>query len=474
MWISSFPLDYAERRLQAQNPSMEAKAMFLDLDYWAKMSVVIFSALVFICIYILLWKLASFKYASFFSVIFSLEPYLIGMRRLYHLDYLLTILLFSCFLLLVYYSYRSARWHYLLFAGMSFALAILTKSSAVIFLPLVPLIILLGNGKLIRKFLAIVLFLLFSAGFIYIFFPAIWRHPFHDVPRYFTRIKFGVTGIGVNGLQEVGFSGNAENLVLDEVVDNEIPGFYFISLFMRLSVAGIAMLVLGLGVYVYYCIKWPPVFIYRSIKSKSFPKIFTFRPEVWISFWSLCFAIAVLVAFSYATKKSDRYEIIVFPFLITVAAYFLNKTRLWVSLPIIFLYSCFVVYELKDWHPYYLAYSNPLLGGIETRLNVLDRDPFGIGTYAVLDVVNKNRQENGESGFYTLSGSKSQRSISAGAKYSRGPSCVTDYAIVFAHDDKPTYTCVQDYVQVGTVKIGGYDYWYIYKRLNQKHESQLE
>jgi 4-amino-4-deoxy-L-arabinose transferase-like glycosyltransferase len=453
---------------------MEDKAMFLELDYVAKLSVVIFSALIFAFIFILLWKLVSFKYAAFFSVLFTLEPFLIGMRRLYHLDYLLTILLFLSFLLLVYFSYRTPKWFLLLFAGLFFALALLTKSSAVIFLPFVPVIVLLGNGVFYKKLIALLTFLLFSAVFIYVLFPAVWYKPLERAPKYIEKIAFGITGIGISGYKEMGTSGTRDNVVLNDFLQSEVPDFYFISLFMRSSVAGVVILIMGLGVFLYFCLKWPVIKLFTSIKNKSFPKMFIFKPETWVSFWSLCFSLVVLAAFSFATKKSDRYEIIVFPFLITLVAYFLNRAKLWLSLVLVLLYICFVIPEIINIRPYYLAYSNPYLGGIETRLNVLDGDPFGIGSYAALEVIKKDREKNGEQGFYTVSGSKSIKAISAGGKFSRAPSCVTDYVVTFALNYKPTYMCVQDYTLIGTVKVSGYDYWYVYRRSNQKHENNYE
>lgn len=46
--------------------------------------------------------------------------------------------------------------------------------------------------------------------------------------------------------------------------------------------------------------------------------------------------------------------------------------------------------------------------------------------------------------------------------------------MLFAFDDKPTLVCKNKYVLADTVKIDGFDYWYIYKRLNQKHESNYD
>ncbi len=472
MWVSGPLLNLFKTPIDSSNT--DPKATFLTRDYYAKLSVVAFGTFVFVLTLIVLWKLVGFKYVAFYSVVYTLEPFVIGMRRLYHLDFLMTSLIFLSFLLLIYFNYKSPKWLAIVFSGLFFALALLTKSTAIIFLPAIPFIFWLGNNSVLKKLSALLLFIVATLLFVYAFFPPIWRHPIKQVPRYYNQIVFGITDIGVNGRKEMGTSGKGDNILLDDTFKDKGPNFYIRSLFMRLSIAGGVVLVVASGVFIYFILKGFVLLIWKTIKNKSIPKTYNFASDSWISFWSIVISIAVLIALTLAVKKSDRYEILVFPFLLTIVAYFYNKLKLYLSLPLISIYACFVVYELIPLHPYYLAYSNPYLGGIETRLRALDDAPFGIGSYAAFDIVKNDREASGYDGYYTVSGSKSIKAISVGGRFSRFPSCVTDYVITYALEDQPTYTCVQKYTLLGKVKISGFDYWYVYKRLHQKHESNYE
>src|SRR5688572_19246555 len=151
MWIAGPLLNAFKFGDSNNNKTGDAKAAFLDMDYQAKLSVVIFCTILFALILIPLSQLVSFKYSILYAVFFSFEPFAIGMRRLYHLDFLMTTLLFLSFLLLIYYHYKSPRWALIIFAGLLYALALLTKCTAIVFLPALPIIFLLGNSGLFKK-----------------------------------------------------------------------------------------------------------------------------------------------------------------------------------------------------------------------------------------------------------------------------------------------------------------------------------
>ncbi|MDO8260944.1 MAG: hypothetical protein Q7T50_05635, partial [Candidatus Magasanikbacteria bacterium] len=325
MWISGPFLDFFTGGSTRAAAAIDPKGSFLDLDYYAKLSLVVFCTLMFFLILVVLWKMIDMKYAIFFAIPFALEPFVIGTRRLYHLDFLMTISLFLCFLLLVYFNYKATKWVFLVGAGLFYALALLTKSAAIIFLPGVPFIFWLGNSSVFKKFLGLLTFTLFTAVFIYVFFPPIWDNPIKQVPRYYGKIAFGVTDIGIEGKKEIGSSGDAANIVLDEVVDERPPNFYLTSLFVRFSIVGVDLVLIAVSVYIYFSLKGFFSAIWKSIKQKSIPRVFSYQTESWLAFWSLGFTTAALIALSIPLKKNDRYEILIFPFLIAVVAYFLNK-----------------------------------------------------------------------------------------------------------------------------------------------------
>jgi hypothetical protein len=323
----------------------------------------------------------------------------------------------------------------------------------------------LGNSSVIKKLGGLLLFISACAFFIYVFFPPIWENPIKYIPKYYGKMATGVMDIGIEGKKEVGNSGEGTSVVLDEIIDEVGPNFYLTSLIMRFSVAGIALVLISVSVFLYSSLKGFVLTWWKLLKTKKFPKVFNYNVESWISFWSLGISTAFLIALSIPVKKSDRYEIVVFPFLIAIIAYFLQRLKIQYAIFLVLIYSAGTLYELNTASPYFFAYSSPLLGGITTRLYTLNDSPFGVGTYATFDVVKKDREKNGETSFYTISGSKSVKAISAGAKFSRTPSCVTDYVIYFAMESKMIYSCAQKYRLVDTVKIGGFDYWYVYKKV---------
>jgi len=471
MWISG-PLLNIFKESSTNEPGIkDPKATFLERDYYAKLSIVTFCTLLLILTLIVLWKLFGFKYAIFYSIVFTLEPFVIGTRRLYHLDFLMTALLFLSFLLILYFNFKSPRWSLVIYSGLFYSLSLLTKSTSVIIFPAILFIFLIGKNTLLRKLCAVLLFILSLLVSTYAFFPPIWKNPIKSVPKYYDRIVIGVTDIGVQGKKEIGTSGKGKNITLDDTFEDRGSNFYISSLFVRFSVAGGTLLIISVVVFTYFFLRQSILLIWNFLKNKNFPKGLKITLESWTSFWFIGISTAVLIVLTMAVKKSDRYIIMVFPFLIAVIAHFFSKLKVRFSIPLSILYICFVLFELNSIHPYYLAYSNPVLGGIKTRLEVLDDDPFGIGSYAAFDIVKRDRETSGYVGYYTVSGTKSIKAISAGGRFSRFPSCVTDYVISYALEKQPTLVCTRKYVLLDTVKIGGFDYWYVYKRLNQKHES---
>jgi len=359
-------------------------------------------------------------------------------------------------------------------SGLFISLAIMTKSTAVIFLPVVPFIFILGNPKALKKLLGFFVFIISSIAFLYILFPPVWKNPVKTAPKYFEKIAFGVTGIGMEGKKEIGSSGKAENITLDDTLEDKGKLFYLVSLFIRTTTAFWVIFVISLGFYFYILLKGFFVQIFQAFKNRKIPGQFYFSNKAWLAFWSLGISSAVIFGMSFAQKQSDRYAVLVYPFIILICAYFLDFIKWYLSLPLVIFYVIFTLFEIKGTHPYYISYSNRYLGGVEMRMRALDGPPFGVAMYEAMKILNDDMKNNGYSGYYTVAGPKSVKAISAGGKFSRFPSCVTDYIVAYALEDKPTYTCYRKYTLIDTVRIGNFDYWYIYKRDNQKHESNYE
>ena len=89
MWISGSVLDVFIGDHLDNLAEQDKKLTFLERDYYAKLSVVLFTAIMFALTLIFLVRLTSLKFTALFSLFFIFEPFLLGTRRLYHLDYLM-------------------------------------------------------------------------------------------------------------------------------------------------------------------------------------------------------------------------------------------------------------------------------------------------------------------------------------------------------------------------------------------------
>lgn len=308
--------------------------------------------------------------------LWSTSPYLIAHGRVLHLDALLTGLLTSSLLLLLV-SWRqqqtgSGGWMALLGSGALTGLALLTKGSAIIFLP----------------FVGLTLFALAPAHD-----SSNWRAP-GTVPEIFRRLKYAVVryGVWLGVALGVAFAGcpalwvtpeAALQAYADEIIFNGgrpngdgqffngravgDPGVWFYpiaSLFRTTPV-----MLIGLIAFV----------AFAERKGRHF---FTQRDAV----------IPVLIAFAafwtlimtFGPKKFDRYVLPIWPALIVLAATGIvrgyNAARLWCirhatglrrgsgflkSVPLagLMVMGAIEIGQVIWYHPYYLSYYNPLLGG---------------------------------------------------------------------------------------------------------------
>ena len=111
---------------------------------------------------------------------------------------------------------------------------------------------------------------------IYVFFPPIWQNPIKYIPKYYGKMAAGVTDIGVGGKKEVGNSGEGPSVVLDETIDEVGDNFYLTSLIMRFSVAGIALVLISVSVFLYLSLKGFVLTWWRLLKTRKLPKVFNY------------------------------------------------------------------------------------------------------------------------------------------------------------------------------------------------------
>ena len=297
------------------------------------------------------------------AFLLALDPFVVGLSGLLHVDALVTTFAtLGLLALLLAVTGRGAAakrdnvvW-LLIFSGWMSAWAVLTKSPAILLLPVCasvlfsPLILERNKSFGQRLKLVVVRGLLWSAAFLLataVTFPAAWAAPL-DV----LNTMRGNAGRHIEeALRPTFFMGN--------VAFDHGPLFYPFALTWRLGP------IVFLGGFL-----WVGTWLRR--RNWRLQKRW---PELVLFFWSLLFLLAI----SFAAKKFDRYALLVIPALTLLAAaawdFWLqarSKRRdLWLALLIgaQFVYLLFFV-------SYPLAAYNPVVGGPITAVSVM---PLGWG-----------------------------------------------------------------------------------------------
>jgi 4-amino-4-deoxy-L-arabinose transferase-like glycosyltransferase len=241
----------------------------------ARQAIALIVAVLVATIVLLFWRLVGPGPALAGGALLVLDPYVVGMTRLLHVDALLAPLMTVSVLAGLVYWRRSARWPYLAMSAVAGGLALLTKAPAgcvPLFLGLVCLAGLLrGRPRAAPRTLLPLLLWGAGAAFAYILlFPALWVDP---VPVIQSLVDF----IFLVGLQP-----HDGNFFLGRpILDDPGPLYYVIAIPLRLSplaALGIALLTL--------------------------PSREEARP---VARWLLVYALSFIVLMTLASKKFDRY-----------------------------------------------------------------------------------------------------------------------------------------------------------------------
>lgn len=173
MWIAGLRTFFTKPRLDVSN---------LARARWF-IGIVVSAGIGFVAL--LLYKLFGLWVALVGSAALIYSPFFLAQTRRVHTDALATtFILLTVLLFLIYCQNRQHRWH-LIFSGVTFGLAILSKSYALILLPWIPLCLLLfGNEKQRGRFLTsiteISCFLNCSILTVLILWPVFWT-PFFSI-----------------------------------------------------------------------------------------------------------------------------------------------------------------------------------------------------------------------------------------------------------------------------------------------------
>ncbi len=181
MWLGSF-VQQASFSIQTQILRVNSPMTFGNAEFYPVLDGSVRTLLVFILgglflLQMLLIKdIFDAKTTYLYGIFLSIEPYLIGIDRWFHLTSLENYLVFSAFLLLLYWSKHGAQlYRYKYFSAFLLSLSILTKISALMSVPVILLVLYNANkSKFISNASTYFAFVLLG---VFALFPALWVQP---------------------------------------------------------------------------------------------------------------------------------------------------------------------------------------------------------------------------------------------------------------------------------------------------------
>lgn len=319
----------------------------------ARLGVIIVNSLGVTAVYLLATRLYNRQLGLLAALLWALDPFVAGLSGLLHVDGLMTtftaVSLLALALWLSGNSKRPKFWAGL--AGVTAVCAILTKSPAILLLPVTGLFLGLRWLAAMRQQAGAALRPLLSEGSVWLLafiivglllFPALWTSPGH----VFTFASSNANRHLEEALRPTFFLGR--------VSFTHGPLFYPLALALRLGPVLFAGLALGI--------------LSLPRRARRAHAQFAALPAwLWLV-WPLLF----LAAISVAAKKFDRYLLPVIPALTILAALAWSQLRLprgqrWLLPLLVGVQGVYLLTAV----PYPLAAYNPLLGGARVAAQVM-------------------------------------------------------------------------------------------------------
>jgi 4-amino-4-deoxy-L-arabinose transferase-like glycosyltransferase len=359
---------------------------------WLRLPVAMLHSLLLPLAYLLLRRLVRPAVALVAALLWATSPWLVAYGRVLHLDMLLTnFVLISMLLLLVGQQQRMAGkdqatrrgdWPWLLGSGVVCGLALLTKGPALIWLPVAGLLMFMLDlrrwildfqrdgfsiqqltSKILHLFLGYVAWLAVALALVGLLWPAMWSAPEVALGRYFGEI-----------LDNGGRPNGDGQFFLGVAVGDPGPLFYPLALLFRFTPLEMVGIVAGLG-FTLYALR----FTHRNEWWQLVTRNSQFVTLLAFAF----FAAFTLLVMTLGPKKFDRYVLPIWPALLLFAAVGLVRIadrRLQIAdwlRPKVSALASLIAHRsslialvllcqlpiLAWFHPYYLSYYNPLLGG---------------------------------------------------------------------------------------------------------------
>jgi len=337
MWINSFVKQAVfttqYRLLGNEHPKTLENSDWYPVIHGISKAVLVFIlALVLLLQLKLLVKIFNMETALFYGFFISVEPYLIGMDRWFHLTSLETYFGFTSFLFLTYW-YKKPGDKRLIFSGLFFALSVLSKITTLLTLPLYLLLITYKHVHTYTRATSLlknITTFLFSAIIpIFILFPALVTDSTYVVGQIFSAGKNAVyLGNRAGGLSAI----------------MRILFYDFVVLF-KLSPIVLAL------------------FIVSFLKLK---KVFCNRYVI----ITLLYLLFYYVVLTLSQMKIDRYITAMFPPVILIGSIFLETQKANIKKAVVGLSAAYIVVVSYVYCPVYSAYYSPLFGGTGAAINL--------------------------------------------------------------------------------------------------------
>jgi 4-amino-4-deoxy-L-arabinose transferase-like glycosyltransferase len=377
MWLGSLGLMLG-RWAQAQGWAELATP--LALLFWMRLPVALLQALLLPLGYVLLRRLFAPRVALLAALLWATAPWLVAHGRLLHLDGLLASFVTLSLLALLVSTTRIERnasfflspvSFFLCLSGILGGLAVLTKAPALMLLPFVGLVLLAHTRGAWRARLrdaaaAFALWLGVAALTVLLLHPALWADPGRVLHSY--REEIVDNGGRPNG---------AGQFFLGQAIDDPGPLFYLVASALRATPLTLLGLLLFAGLQIadtrLHIKRW------RNAQSKLF------EAPINTTLWLLAFVLFWFAVMTLGPKKFDRYVLPAWPAIEILAAIGLMRgfqlcAAVWhmfarratttsnqqpATGPKLVIGLALVAQLATLWyyHPYYLSYYNPLLGG---------------------------------------------------------------------------------------------------------------
>ncbi len=320
MWIGAAASQFLNEYQQMSGTEVKTLKnadFYPQLHALSKLFVLALLTLCFAVQLSLVVSLTDAKTAVIYGVIVSLEPYLVGISRWFHLTSMEAFFAFTALLLALQYL-KSRKLIYIVFAGIFSGLGILTKMTVLISAVFISGLLLHSIVKKKIKFLPVVVYAVSALFTIFLLFPALWTSTVFVGAKMYEALFNAVTADP----------------------RGDIFGIFHKAFFYPITLA----------------FKMTPVT--AAVGLYSF--ISAIRKKDKLSFSIILYFVLVMVLLTVSDQKIDRYSVALFlpiAFLIsrTLSQFRRNQLLFTFGLYIIFFFHAVFVY-----HPVYSAYVSPL------------------------------------------------------------------------------------------------------------------